>query len=294
MTESDAATVSMHMVFVDDSVQARPTFSGIGPLVSLGAVVVPPESLGRFGLRVEDVRRELQVPTEVELKWSPSPKDVWLRDVANTDKRRDLYGAVLEVARQCDIKSVVVVWDRGAVDHPEEKVKRDLLTWVYERVSLHLASKDLPDSGVVSHGVVVADVPGGDRRAEKKWLADTLELTNFGTQYVSRERIQMPIMTGWSHHVQHLQLADIVTSMTTAAVAGSEYAAKYIPSLLRIAYRGKPDYLPGCGVKLFPHDSLGNLYHHVFGQTHAWDSGRIRLPCGRWLFPDAESLRRPA
>jgi hypothetical protein len=74
-----------------------------------------------------------------------------------------------------------------------------MLKWLFERISMYLANHADP-------GVVVADKPGGGAREEKQWLAETLQLTNDGTEYVRPGRIVLPIVTADSQHVPHLQL----------------------------------------------------------------------------------------
>jgi hypothetical protein len=273
--------IKLHMAFVDDS--GQPVRGDLGPLVSLGAVVMAPEALDVFSDSVSKVRTELKVPVDVEVKWSPKKGD-WLLASENRSTRTALYESVLDAAIDCGAKSIVVVWDRGAVEWDESDVKREILKWLYERCSFCLESFDNKSEGVYAKGVVIADIPGGDRRDEKQWLAETLELTSYGTEYVQCDRIRMPILTGWSHHVPHLQVADIVTSMTTAALAGSSYAQKFVPRLLKLAYVNKYGYLSGAGLKFFPPDSLGNLYHYVFNQQTAWENRRVDLPYAGWKF----------
>ena len=60
-----------------------------------------------------------------------------------------------------------------------------MLKWLFERISMYLANHADP-------GVVVADKPGGGAREEKQWLAETLQLTNDGTEYVRPGRIVSP------------------------------------------------------------------------------------------------------
>jgi hypothetical protein len=64
------------------------------------------------------------------------------------------------------------------------------------------------------------DKPGGNSAQEGRWLTETLTLTNDGTEYVEPGRVVLPILTASSHHVPHLQLADLVVAASTAAVAG--------------------------------------------------------------------------
>jgi hypothetical protein len=59
-----------------------------------------------------------------------------------------------------------------------------------------------------------------------------------GTSYVSFEHIPVNVLSTFSHLVRLLQLADLVTSCTTAYVAGEDtYAPPVFPAILAIAHR---------------------------------------------------------
>lgn len=66
-------------------------------------------------------------------------------------------------------------------------------------------------------GLVIADKPRDGTAEENKWLAASLDLTNHGTEYIEPDKIVLPIVTAHSHHVPHLQLADLIVAATTAA-----------------------------------------------------------------------------
>lgn len=69
-------------------------------------------------------------------------------------------------------------------------------------------------------GIVIADKPGGGPREDGRWLAEALPLTDGGTEYVTADRIVLPIVTVPSHYLPHPQLADLIVAAMTAAVAG--------------------------------------------------------------------------
>ena len=62
-------------------------------------------------------------------------------------------------------------------------------------------------------------------------VARSVELTNYGTEYVQTDRVVLPILTARSDHVPHLQLAELVVGATAAAVAGGAHAAPYVDLL---------------------------------------------------------------
>lgn len=73
-------------------------------------------------------------------------------------------------------------------------------------------------------------------------------------------------MTAPSHHIPHLQLADLVTAATVAAVAGNLYALELTPRLTQIADRLPEDRVGGAGLTVWPPDSLMDLYWHLYGE----------------------------
>lgn len=112
--------------------------------------------------------------------------------------RTQLREQMLKLAVDLGISSVVVVWDRGLVSWPVNEVQIEILRWVYERISMCVPVDEV--------ALVIADEPGGGRRDRKQWLAETLQLTDHGTEYVTPDRIVLPIVTTPSDHVPHLQL----------------------------------------------------------------------------------------
>ncbi|PZE81279.1 hypothetical protein [Curtobacterium sp. MCBD17_032] len=59
----------MHFAFVDDSKQ-KGLRSGMGDLLSLGAVLFAEEQLRPFSEAMHAMRDELGIPRDVELKWA--------------------------------------------------------------------------------------------------------------------------------------------------------------------------------------------------------------------------------
>jgi hypothetical protein len=178
--------------------------------------------------------------------------------------RTQLREQMLKLAVDLGISSVVVVWDRGLVSWPVNEVQIEILRWVYERISMCVPVDEV--------ALVIADEPGGGRRDRKQWLAETLQLTDHGTEYVTPDRIVLPIVTTPSDHVPHLQLADLVVGATTAAVAGNRYALGLAPLLHQLAHKNAYGAAGGAGIKLFPNDLL-NLHHWAFAEDTYWKVG---------------------
>lgn len=246
----------MHIAFIDDSKQTGKRL-GMGDLLALGAAIFPETSVGPFTTRVGDLFDELSIPRDTEMKWNV-PDGSFLK-TAPPGTRHSLYERVLRLADDLRVRTVVVIWDSGRTYLQGDSAKRLVLQYLYERISVALdKAKDI--------GILVADKPGGGVKNEAKWLARTLTLTDFGTEFVEPGRVVMPVVTAPSHHLRHLQLADLVVSSTTAVVAGrNPYADELLPHLMRLAHRNAFGYVGGTGIKLFP-DDLVNLYHWVFSE----------------------------
>jgi hypothetical protein len=183
---------------------------------------------------------------------------------------------MLEAAAARQISTAVVIVDHGKryTSRSKAEVGREILKWLYERISMHLSDRN-------DIGIVIADKPGGGAKQDSRWLADTLKLTNDGTEYVTPDRIVMPIVTAASHHVPHLQLADLVVAATTAAVAGHPHGLALGPLLLQLAHKNKWDLAGGAGIVLWPSPQLANLLYWAFGEkTYA----KVAMNSG-WTLP---------
>lgn len=277
----------MHLVFVDDSEQQNPVRAGVGHLVALGAAIVPESKVGGYADDLAAIRSELGIPESEELKWKP-PRKSFLAQ-AGGEVNKALRTRMLEAAIAREITTVVVIIDHSQAYRSctRAEVGREALKWLYERVTICLAGRE-------DVGIVVADKPGGGAADEGKWLAETLSLTNHGTEYVEAGRIVMPILTAPSHHLPQLQLADLVTAATTAAVAGHPAARELAPLLRELAHKNALHYIGGAGVVLWP-GSLRNLLHWVFGEDTyakvAMNTG-WSLPWMAWRYATSDGLPR--
>ncbi|GAA4153391.1 DUF3800 domain-containing protein [Actinomadura keratinilytica] len=247
----------MHLIYIDDSRQTEPRRRHMGELISVGGVIVPEQSVAAFSTALDGIRAELGIPEGEEIKWKP-PRDTFQAS-AGGELIFELRQRMLQAAIDHDIKSAVVVWDRGHLPWEKTDVEAEILRYLYERITLHLRQHN-------DVGVIIADQPGGSRADEMKWLADTLGLTREGTRYVTPERVVSPILTAPSHHVPHLQLADLVTAATTAAIAGYSSGMKLAPLLQKLARTNAHGLVGGAGVVLWPPD-LMDLYYWIFKET---------------------------
>ena len=274
----------MRVAFLDDSEQGNPPRAGLGPLLAFAAAIFPQEGLTPFARDLSGITAELGIPAGEEIKWHP-PKGSFLKD-ADGQLVKALRRRMLEAALDHQVRTVTVILDYGAAFTSSSKAQagREILKWLYERVSMHMA-----DRGDV--GILIADKPGGGAREEKRWLADTLELTSDGTEYVEPGRIVLPVVTADSRHVPHLQLADLIAAATTGAIAGHPPALELGPLLAKLMHRHRLGDVNGAGLVLFPESY--NLLYHCFGETRASRPSRnagFTLPWPGWPHATSDGL----
>jgi hypothetical protein len=259
----------VQLIFIDDSGQQSPPRERLGELDSVGAVMFPEDQVAAYSRAIDQLRTNLGMPAGEEFKWN-SPRGSFMRqaggEVVKSTRRR-----MLEIAADCGVTTAVVIWDRSQVAWEKRKVGQTILGYLYERIEMHLESTE-------ERGVVIADIPGGGGKDHSKWLSEALDLTTAGTAYVKPNRVVMPIVTAPSDHLPHLQLADLVTAATTAAVAGRENGLELVDLLKPLARRNTHGYIGGAGLVLWP-PSLVDLFYWVFAEKHYVRNG-VAYPIG--------------
>lgn len=274
----------MRVAFLDDSEQTKPPRAGLGHLLAFSAAIFPQESLTPFATDLSGIAAELGLPPTEEIKWNP-PKGTFLRD-ADGQLVKTLRRQMLEAALAHQVRTITVIIDHGAAYKSASKteVGKTIMEWMYERVSMHL-----DDHGDV--GVMIADKPGGGAKEERRWLADTLELTQDGTRYINPGRVALPVLTADSRHLPHLQLADLIAAATTGAIAGNPAAIELGPLLAQLMHRHRFGDANGAGLVLWPEKY--NLLYHCFGETSAskvsMNSG-YTLPWPAWPYGADDGL----
>ena len=261
----------VRLVFIDDSQQSEPPRPGLGHLLALGAVIVRDEQIAPYATTLAAIRTELGIPPGEEIKWKP-PRDSFLAK-AGRELSTELRTRMLQAAIDHEIRSIVVILDHGAAykSLTQAAVGKELLKWLFERVAMHLNDHN-------DIGVMIADKPGGGSVEETRWLASTLTLTNDGTEYVKPGRIVLPVMTAPSHHVPHLQLADLVVAASTAAVARRKSGLDLMQLLRQLAHRHPiHGHVNGIGIVLYPQELI-NLYYWAFGEEFAFKASRNTGP----------------
>ncbi|WP_284228869.1 DUF3800 domain-containing protein [Arenivirga flava] len=247
----------MHVVFVDDSKQ-KGRREAMGNLITLGAVAFAEDKVRPFAEAFNARLDEFDVPREVELKWSPDSKTDWFRKNKKTSIIAPLREAILADALAHGCRVVAAVWDDelAGLGMRNQTAEQWVIRFLFERVEMMLQNEG-------HRGILVFDKPGGDHRAEDAWLGETADLTSIGTEFVKSEAIVIPVLTAPSHRHPHLQLADLVTGVVTAALAGSKYGMALANMVTPMFHRNYYGGIGGAGLKLYP-DSLLNLLHWVF------------------------------
>jgi len=277
----------MRVAFLDDSEQADPPRAGLGHLLAIAAVIFPQEHLAPFATDLADIAASLGIPPGEELKWNPD-KGTFLRS-AGGPLVKTLRRRMLEAANAHQVRTVTVILDHNAAytSYTKAEAGKEILKWLYERVSMHLG--DYNDVGIM-----IADKPGGGAREEKRWLADTLALTNDGTEYVQPGRVVLPVLTADSRHVPHLQLADLIAAATSGAIAGHPPTLELGRLLAQLMHRHSLRYVNGAGLVLFPRHY--NLLYHCFGETGAAKPSMMSgytLPWREWTYATDDGLGHP-
>lgn len=267
----------MHVICIDDSGQSGCPRTGLGTLRSLGAVVMHEDHIAGYVNALESLKAELGIPAAEEIKWNPGKGS----HLASADGTviRELRRRMLTAAAEHEVRTVVVIIDHSAAyrNASQAQVGKHLLDWLFERIVMLLGPHD--------RGIAIADKPGGGAAQERTWLAQALALSRSGTEYVQPGGLILPIVTAPSDHFPLLQLADLVTAATTAAISGRPHGLALAPLLAPLMHRNVHGNAGGAGLVLFPNGH--NLLHWVFGEDTysrpSWNAG-VSLPCSEWPY----------
>jgi hypothetical protein len=181
--------------------------------------------------------------------------------------RRDFFVQVIAAARDAGCTSAVVIEDSDCGRATNAATSEfDVTQMFLERVTWALGQED---------GIVVVDRPGGDHRAEEKFLAQCFDAILESAEFIRPDRIAINVLCTSSHLVRLLQLADLLTSVTVAFVAGEQRYSPGVFEYLRPMLRTELHRIGGVGIKLHPDFRYANLYHWLLG-----DRDLVRYPMG--------------
>jgi len=252
-------TSAIDFFFVDGSEQQRPSREGMGPLMAVGGLLVPGESVRALERGLDGLCQEFGFPPGQEFKWSPG-RELWMREKLVDGARSTFFNSALILAAQHGAQALVVIEDTKhalaiaeAGDH-----EMDVVGMFLERANNQLTARN-------RHGVVVVDRPTGGRREETQYLVRCLEALQTGTKFVKPDRIAINVLTTASELVRLVQLADVVVSCSVSHVSGEQRFSpatfKFIRPLLCEGWLGSG----GIGFKIHPDFNYANLYHWLLG-----------------------------
>jgi len=265
----------MDFVFADDSRQEQPTREGMGPLVAVGGICLPGEAISKLEGRIEALCADYGFPAGEEFNWSPG-QHLWMHSNLNEEKRRQFFIQVLKLTQDSAATAIAVIEDGScplATDAtgPELDVARLFL----DRVQKLLGRRK-------SDGIVIVPRPPGDGAGEDKFLGGCLETLQRGTGYVKPDRIILSVLFSPSRSFRLLQVANVVTSCTIAAVSGENQFSPPVFASVKSLLAREGDRTGGVGLSLHPYFMYANLYHWLVGDSYFWKSGtkfHLPLPC---------------
>jgi Protein of unknown function (DUF3800) len=245
----------MEVFFADDSTQngAR---KGMGRVIGLGGILVEEGALRTLSEAVDAIALEFRIPAGEELKWSPRPGS-WIHGNLHGERRTQCYAQVLQAASAHNVRAIVACWDTGRTSFKGRDAFRENVKYLFERVTMHLEERD-------SHAIFIADRPGGGKDQEEEFLSDFVTHVQEGTEYVDADRVLLNVLTTSSHLLRHLQVADLVTGITTSMVCGSyDYAAALFPHVQPMLIKHRTtEAVGGTGLKVSPRELI-NIYRWV-------------------------------
>ena len=247
----------MLLFFADDARQSKPTRAGLSPLIAAGAIGVPEADIRVLELQLSRICSSFGFPEGEEFKWSPG-RDLWMASGLVGSAREQFYQQVLETARQQNVSGTIVIEEDGAETatgkcSAEEDVTRLLL----EAIQLQIPYSE--------QAIVVVDRPGGGRSEEDAFLASCFDTIKRGTRLLRNFDLIALLLTTNSKLVRLVQLADLITSCTTAFVAGENRFAPKTFQHIRPLLRSDCGRIGGVGLKIHPADRCANLYHWLVG-----------------------------
>ena len=252
----------MHIFFVDDSSQGKPTRPKMGRMVAIGGLVVSSDHVRPLETQIDQICTAHGFPPNEVFKWSPS-REHWMRSNLVQEARKDFQIAIMNALSEHECRALFVAEDAGCSTAETSSVNPeiDVVKLLIERAEWFLKHAG-------SHGLIICDRPGGDHQAEESFLLNCLETLRVGTDYLHPERIVMPVLTSPFRLSRILQAADLITSCTLAYVTGeSNFSPGLFPHLSPLFIR-EDGRTGGVGVKLHPFFKYGNLYHWLFGDKY--------------------------
>jgi hypothetical protein len=168
----------------------------------------------------------------------------------------------LAIGRDAKAQAIVVIEDTNAAKVSATSASHE------EDVTLMFLERAQAALGYEQHALVVFDRPGGNRKKEDEFLARCVERIREGSAFTQMDRLALAVATD-SKLCRTLQLADVVTSCSTAYVAGeTKYSSRIFEAGILPILREDYNRKGGCGLKIHPDKRYGNLYHWLLRDSH--------------------------
>jgi len=259
---------------MDDS-STKGIREGMGKLDAFGGLLLDANSLQSVNEEINQIMARYSIPYETEVKWS-LPRGNYIRENLVEDERAELYRLVIEVARKNGGQAIVSIADSRRINVDHQATLRSMFKFVFERLSRYLSRNN-------EYCIVVSDEPGGGRKNEEAFLVNCLDLIRNGTEFSSPGRILLNVLTVPSHFIRHLQVADVICSVSTAMVAGyHKYALPVFNEIRPMFFKNTTGNIAGAGLKLFPKE-LTNLYYWILGEN-TFTRARRNLPIEKYPY----------
>jgi len=247
-------------LFIDDAYQRSPSRQGMGPLLAIGGLYVPEESVQGLETAIDTLCGNVGFPFGEIFKWSPG-RELWMHSNLLDEDRKRFFCGLLEKAQEHGAKAIIVIEDTGyntATGIPDHEV--DLVQLFLERSHWQLTCRNCK-------GMVIASQPSGDRRNERRFLAECVNSLRTGTNYTQFVHIALNIICCPPQIIRLLQLADVITSCTTAMVSGETNFAPPIFEKIKLMLVQDNRRIGGVGLKIHPDFRYANLYHWLLGDS---------------------------
>lgn len=272
----------MQFFFADDSTH-KSARKNMGKLVAFGGFLVDGSHLRELSDTTNSILSEFGVPDNEEVKWSPR-KGSWIYKNLGGDDRLSCYRRILQAAANAGGRVVVAVCDPEMRNLKAEWGFERCVTYALERVSTFLINNE-------SEAVIICDRPSGGPKQADEFLAAYVDHLASDRNHMVAESFAMNMLTAPSHMVRHLQIADLIVSITTAMVSGNtKWAEPYFDVISNMMLRNSLGYVGGTGLKVYP-DQLTNLYYWVTDEeafTKAGKMAGVTLPSDRYLFAQSD------
>jgi hypothetical protein len=253
----------MKFCFVDDSRQGKPTRDKLGPIVSIGGLIVDSCRIFQMEKDINDLCTKVGFPEGEVFKWSPIKNKHWMYENLTRVERCAFQCTILELIKDNDCKALFIAEDTNnrCAEKTSKSHEYDIVKLLIERVDFCYGK--CPDDGII-----ICDRPPGGQQQEEKFLLHCLETLKEGTSFHKPKRIIMTVMSSPYRLSRLLQVADLITGCTLAYLCGESRYSPPVMEYIKPLFLSEWDRVGGVGVKLHPDFKYANLYHWLFGDPH--------------------------